>query len=58
MLGLAERVGSIEPGKDADVLILTGPPLDYRTYVEKALVGGKIYYDRSKDKIYPDTPGR
>ena len=21
-------------------------------------VGGKIYYDRAKDKIYPDTPGR
>jgi hypothetical protein len=39
-------------------LILTGPPLDYRTYVERALVAGKIYYDRTKDKIYPDTPGR
>jgi imidazolonepropionase-like amidohydrolase len=58
MLGIADRVGSIETGKDADLLILTGPPLDYRTYVEKALVAGKIYYDRAKDKIYPDTPGR
>jgi imidazolonepropionase-like amidohydrolase len=58
MLGLEKRIGSIEEGKDADLLVLTGPPLDYRTYVEKALVGGKIYYDRGRDKIYPDTPGR
>jgi imidazolonepropionase-like amidohydrolase len=55
MLGLADKVGSIEEGKDADLLILNGPPLDYRTYVEKALVGGKVYYDRARDRIYPDT---
>lgn len=58
MLGLADRIGSIEEGKDADLLILDGPPLDYRTYVEKAIVGGKVYYNRPKDRLYPDTPGR
>jgi imidazolonepropionase-like amidohydrolase len=56
LLGMADRVGSIEEGKDADLLILNGPPLDYRTYVETALVGGKAYYDRAKHKIYPDGP--
>jgi hypothetical protein len=55
MLGMADHLGSIEEGKDADLLILNGPPLDYRTYVEKALVGGKVYYDRAHDRIYPDT---
>ena len=33
MLGLDTRIGSIEEGKDADLLIHIGPPLDYRTYV-------------------------
>jgi len=53
ILGLEDRIGSIEEGKDADVLILNGPPLDYRTYVEQAIVDGKIRYDRAEDRVYP-----
>ncbi|MFL5341418.1 MAG: amidohydrolase family protein [Gemmataceae bacterium] len=58
LLGLEKRIGSIEVGKDADLLILDGPPLDYRTYVDQALIGGKVYYDRFREKIYPDGPKR
>lgn len=58
MLGIADRVGSIEVGKDADLVIHSGPPLDYRTWVEKTLIGGKVFYDRSTDKLYPDTDQR
>jgi len=53
MLGLQDRLGSIDKGKDADLLILDGPPLDYRTYVEIAIVSGKVRYDRVKDHVYP-----
>lgn len=53
LLGLQDRLGSIEKGKDADLLILDGPPLDYRSYVETAIVSGKVRYDRAKDHVYP-----
>ncbi|HJN09599.1 MAG TPA: amidohydrolase family protein [Pirellulaceae bacterium] len=53
LLGLQDRLGSIEKGKDADLIILDGPPLDYRSYVETAIVSGKVRYDRVKDHVYP-----
>lgn len=53
MMGLEDRIGSIEKGKDADILILNGSPLDYRTYVEQAIVAGKVAYDREEDSVYP-----
>jgi imidazolonepropionase-like amidohydrolase len=53
ILGLETRIGSIDEGKDADLLILNGPPLDYRTAVQTALIGGKVYYDLKQDRVYP-----
>ena len=53
IMGVADRIGSIDAGKDADILILNGPPLDYRTYVETAIVNGRVCYERAKDKLVP-----
>jgi hypothetical protein len=46
------RVGSLEPGKDADVLILDGDPLHYRTFVEVAFVNGKAVYRKDDEPYY------
>lgn len=46
MLGLAARVGSLEPGKDADFVILSGDPLSVYTQVEETWVDGVRVFDR------------
>lgn len=40
-MGIADRVGSLEPGKDATLLITTGSPLDYTSQVEQAYINGR-----------------
>ena len=42
--GIADRVGSIEPGKDADLAIWSGHPLDVHSRVQRALIGGTEIY--------------
>jgi len=46
ILGVADRVGSLEVGKDADLVILSGDPFDLRTRVEKTLVNGRMVAPR------------
>ncbi|MFQ6130432.1 MAG: amidohydrolase family protein [Armatimonadota bacterium] len=50
IIGVADRVGSIEAGKDANLLILTGDPLDAQTWVDQVLIEGKVVYDRAEDE--------
>jgi imidazolonepropionase-like amidohydrolase len=50
ILGLGSRIGSIEKGKDANLSVLTGDPLDAQTWVDVVLVDGKVVYERSKDE--------
>lgn len=58
VLGIADRVGSLEAGKDADILILSRHPLHYRSFVEKAYINGKLYYEREKSPLFRDIPLR
>ena len=47
--GIDDRVGSLEVGKDADVVIWNGEPLDPRARVEAVMIDGRIEYDRARD---------
>jgi imidazolonepropionase-like amidohydrolase len=44
------RVGSLEPGKDADIVISTGSIIDPRNYVEQVFINGSSVYDIKKDR--------
>ena len=39
-----ERVGSLEVGKDADIVITDGAPLDLRSAIEMVLINGEIVH--------------
>ncbi|MDW7759653.1 MAG: amidohydrolase family protein [Acidobacteriota bacterium] len=42
ILGVADRVGSLEPGKDADIVIFTGDPFHYLTRVSRVFIDGHL----------------
>lgn len=49
-IGVDEYVGSIEEGKDADVIVLSGEPLGVGTWVEMTIVNGEIVYEKDEDE--------
>ncbi|HWT87466.1 MAG TPA: amidohydrolase [Candidatus Angelobacter sp.] len=48
-LGIDKRVGSIEVGKDADLVIYNHDPLSAYAVVQKTLIDGRVYFDRQQD---------
>jgi imidazolonepropionase-like amidohydrolase len=59
-MGIADRVGSLEPGKDATLLITTGNPLDYLSSIEQAYIQGReldmrdihrFFFDKYMEKL-------
>ena len=48
-LGIQERVGSIDVGKDADIAIWNGHPFSVYSRVDTTFVDGEVFFDREKD---------
>jgi len=48
-LGIQNRVGSIEVGKDADVVIWNGHPLSVYSRVDTTFIEGEVFFDREQD---------
>ena len=45
IIGVADRIGSIEVGKDADIVVFSGHPFKWRTKVERVFVNGEEVKD-------------
>ena len=48
IIGMDKQIGSLEPGKDADILILRGHPFQTRSVPEALLINGKLVYQRKE----------
>ena len=46
ILGLDAQVGSLAPGKDADLVMYDGDPLDCRSSVVTTVVNGEVVYEK------------
>ncbi len=49
-LGVQDHVGSIEVGKDADVVIWNGDPLSVYSSAETTFIDGEIFFDKTRDQ--------
>jgi len=62
-VGLADRIGSLEPGKDADLVLLDGDPFELLTAVDKVLIDGIVEYEnpslapRTAAAVLPELQG-
>jgi hypothetical protein len=52
LLGVEARVGSIEVGKDADMIVTDGDILHYQTFVQWAVVSGEVVYDKEAELFF------
>jgi len=49
LLHISDKVGSIKPGKDGDVVLWSDDPLSIYAKAEKTIVDGVVYFDRQHD---------
>jgi imidazolonepropionase-like amidohydrolase len=52
ILGVSHRVGSLEVGKDCDLIVTDGDILHYKSFVQWAVIDGKQVYDKERELFY------
>lgn len=50
IIGIDDRLGSLDVGKDADMIMFNGHPLSFLSRVERAWVNGEVAFDIERDK--------
>ena len=59
ILGVADRLGSIEPGKIADLIVTDGDPLEISTHIEQVWVAGKpVSLENRQTRLFSKYNGR
>jgi len=51
ILGVGDRIGTLDVGKDCDLIVTDGDVLHYETFVQWTVVDGKVVYDK-EDELY------
>jgi imidazolonepropionase-like amidohydrolase len=54
-LGLLDRVGTLEPGKMADVVVWSTTPFSVYAFADLVLIDGAVRYDRAHPAVAPDS---
>lgn len=57
-LGVSDKVGSIEVGKDADLSLWSNHPLSVYANVDKTFIDGKVFFDRQQDLAQRDQKAK
>jgi imidazolonepropionase-like amidohydrolase len=47
LLGIDKQVGSLEKGKDADIVLFNGDPFEFTTRVCMVIINGKVEFERN-----------
>ncbi|MDT0540758.1 amidohydrolase family protein [Croceitalea sp. P059] len=55
LLHIDDRVGTIEVGKDADLVLWSDYPMSVYAKAEKTIIEGAVYFDLEKDKVQRET---
>jgi imidazolonepropionase-like amidohydrolase len=61
VFGVADRVGSLQPGREGNVVVWSGDPFEFTTRVEHVFVRGREYMDKTRQDLlmerYKTLPG-